>query len=121
MDNKKNRQGNIRLPYNIWKDHAARELRDSERVCEECGGCGGYGYPNGQSGLIKRCDICGGRGYFDWIHTAKGTVKEEYSFFITRSSDQISAAVKRGEEEKYIKQIELQLTGTFKFKSKDDI
>ena len=121
MDKNKSRSRNIRLPYNIWTGHAARTLRDSERVCETCGGCGGHDYTKNATGLIKRCDACEGRGYFDWIHRAQGTIKEKYSYFITHTSDQISAVVKKGEEEKYMKQIHLPVPGKFKFKDKDGI
>ena len=121
MDNTKNRQRHIKIPYNIWTGKSNIILQPSETICEDCGGCGGYDYTTNASGLIKRCDSCRGRGYFDWIHTAKGKVKEQYSYFIGHTTDQVSTVIKKEEEENYIKQVRLQLTGTFKFISKDDI
>jgi hypothetical protein len=44
---------------------------------------------------------------------------KDYTFYITHTSDTLSAAVKKGQEEEYLEKIRLQVTGEFKFKLKD--
>jgi hypothetical protein len=67
--------------------------------------------------------MCNGKGYQDWIDRAKGPGEEhqDYTYFISNTGDQISAAVKKGEEEEYKRMMRLQHTGIFKFKKKDEI
>ena len=123
MVERQHRQGNIRLPYNIWFGGECHTLRDDETYCKECEGHGGHSESGKADGLIRCCPMCNGKGYQDWIDRARGPGEEhqDYTYFISNTGDQISAAVKKGEEEEYKEMIRLQHTGVFKFKNKGEI
>ena len=123
MAKRTNRQRNIRIPYNIWDGGGPHTLRDDETVCEECEGHGGHSDSNETVGLIRCCSSCGGKGYKDWIDRARGPSEEhqEYTYFITNTADEISAAVKKGQEEEYMEKIKLQHTGVYRFIKKGEL
>ncbi len=117
---KTNRQENIKLPYNIWTGEESHELRADEIICDECKGRGGYSESGKGEGLIQMCSRCNGQGYRDWIDRARGSADDEFIYFISHTSDQVAAVVKKGEEEKYKEKIKVQ-AGHFKFEEKDEI
>ncbi len=123
MDTKRNRHRNIEKPFNIWTGDKPRTLRNDETLCEDCGGLGGYSESGTANVLIRCCVKCHGKGSLDWVDRAKGESQDhkEYTFYITHTSDTISAAVKKGQEEEYLEKIRLQVTGEFKFKLKEKI
>ena len=119
MDKRKNRQGHIRLPFNIWQGEKGRTLRDDETVCDECRGCGGHSETEDM--LIKCCGTCYGKGYLDWIDRAKGKRTDRLNYYISNPGDKNASVVTDEFEEMFMKKIEMQITGVFKFIPKDEI
>ena len=120
MDSKRNRQGNNKLPYNIWSGGDSHILQDDEELCEKCGGCGGNSESVTGARLIQMCPCCHGKGYRDWIERAKG-VDTPLRYYITNTGDKNASVVDEKEMDKFLKQIELRVTGTFKYMAKDQI
>jgi len=120
MDSKQNRQGNNKLPYNIWTGGEPHVLRDDEELCEECSGHGGHSESDKTDGLIQMCNQCLGKGYRDWIEKAKGP-EDKYGYFISHTGDKNASIVDMDLIDEFKKRVELQVTGVFKFIPKDEI
>ncbi len=122
MVSTRHRQNDIKLPYNIWNGESERNLKDGERICEECGGCGGHNEAGSKHGLIQMCPNCRGKGHKDWIDRAIGNPSDGVGHYITTNiGDDFAIEVEEGEKDEFKEKISLQVAGEFKFVYKDEL